>query len=259
VTAPVDAAPAPRRRRGGRIALIVLAVVVVLLAIAAVIAETQGRAWAEDRIREEVAPRLGVSDPSTVGVDIPGVLLLQAIAGRIDRVTVTAPDATAGGVPGDLELVGEGLPISGEGAARHVTATFTVDADDAGSLAGAVSGVTLEDLAFEQDAIRVGATLEAFGIGVPVGMTLVPGVDGGALSFEPVSIEAAGAAVTVDELRSGPLGGLADALLTRQRICIADALPAGLGPESVEVTPAALTARFVGDDVALTGEKGTCA
>ena len=87
----------PRRRRGAIIAAIVVAGVLVLGIVALLVAEAIAKDYARDYVRDRMVAVLGLSADAEVTVDLgSGSIILQALAGRVDAVEVTAPEVAFG-------------------------------------------------------------------------------------------------------------------------------------------------------------------
>ena len=105
--------PAKKKRRrwpwvlGG-----ILLVLAVLLVIAFFVADAYAKDYARAYIKERIVAVLGIDDPSQVKVDIgAGSVLLQALAGKLNQVDVTAGPVSFGILNGAATVHAEGVPL----------------------------------------------------------------------------------------------------------------------------------------------------
>lgn len=254
--------PAPRKRRGGLIAALVIVGIVVVLAVVAVIGEALARQQAEAIIADEVRAALQLAPEHPVEVTIDGFsVLMQAIGGRLDAVTVEAEDVAFGELVGDLTLIVEGTPIDPTQRTDSVQAVYRVAEADVAALAGFLAGTVVNDVQLDDREIRFQTEFSFFGVEFSVGIGVTPTVEDGQLAFTPSS-------VVLDEERLDAadllqqFGGLVEPLLTSQRFCVAQYLPQALDLTAVQVGDDQLVAVFQAADVALRGPGfstlGTC-
>jgi len=253
-----DATTAPRR---GRRWIAVLIVVIVLLAAAVVAAEFIARSVVTSTVRSLVVQNIGLPDDQDVDVQVPGILLPQLIAGRLDEVTVSSDDVALGPITGDVRAEMRGVPVAGGAAAENGTASVRLDEAQVRALLAQIpdfpSGtVTLAapDLTFTNE-------LSLFGVGIPVGVSVAPGAAEGELTLTPSAFELGGNLIDADALRA-QFGGVAEALLGTRSLCIADRLPTALTLTAATVQEQNLVAAFdidggVLDDPALQAD-GSC-
>ncbi len=264
VAAQVAAAPPspPRKRRGGLIALVVVLVVLVLLAIAAVVADGLVRGAIRDEVADRVRTVLELEPDHLVDVDIAGAsVLLQAAAGRFERVTVDAGEIGAGDLRGSLEIAATGIPTDLSQTADRVEATFTVAESDLPAIASALSNAEIEDVVLEQGEIRFRSALDLLGIPLEFAVGLMPEAVDGALAFTPSTLAINDEQIDLAQFAE-QFGGLGDGLLATQTVCVAEQLPRDLVLESVDVGEDALVIRLGADDAVLDGpgftERGSC-
>ena len=259
--APLPETPKRRRRwLGWAIAAGVLVVVVV---IGAFVAESVARSVATDRIHDELVTALALESDHPMDIDLgAGSLIAQALSGTVDSVDIAIDDVPLGDIVGDVVLAARGIPIDMDKPVTTVDATVTVDAANVQKLAGAVEGVDLDSVTLGDGAIEVAATLKALVFSIPVSATIAPSAQAGQLVLAPQSISINGTSTSVDELRDGPLGGVAGGLFDERSICVAQYLPAVLTLEGVDVTETAVVLDFSGDGAVLGADdlaaKGTC-
>ncbi len=234
-------ATTPRRRSRRWIA--VLIVVVVLVAGAVVAAEFIARSVVASTVRSLVVKNVGLPDDQNVDVAVAGIVLPQLLGGRLDDVTITSNDVTLGPITGDVVVEMRGVPISGGADAEGGTASVALDEDQLRTLLAQIPGfpsgtvqVAAPDLTFVNE-------LSVFGVGIPVGVSVTPGAANGDLTLAPAGFELGGNSIDADTLRA-QFGGVADAILGTQSLCIADRLPAALTLTSATVQGQNLVAAF---------------
>jgi hypothetical protein len=263
----VVAIETPKKRRhwpwvlGG-----IVLVLGILLVVAFFVAEAYAKDYARDYIKQRIVAVLGIEDPSQVKVDIgSGSVLLQALAGKLNQIDVTADDVTFGVLKGAATVHAEGVPLDQDAPVDSLEITFAVAEGDVGVLAGNLTAIPLDSLVLEEPEIVVSVTwtVPFFGTQVPIGMGIEPSADEGRIAFTPSSISALGQTYTADELRQSFLGGLAAQLLQQQSFCVAENLPAALTIVDVDVVKKDLIVKIDGDGAALGGPDlstpGTCA
>ncbi len=254
-----DAEPVRRRRPFGW--LIALLVVLVLLVTAALAAEWLARDLVTKAVRTQVADSLGVADADDVGVDIPGVLLLQLARGTIDEATLDAPDVEVDGFSGAATVTVYGLALGDTPSITGGTAAVTLDAAQLRALMGTVDGFPADTIGLAAPNVTASVDLSLFGATTTVGLALTPSADGGDLVLTPDALTFGDAQVTAEELRTR-FGRLADGVTQDWRVCVAQYLPAALTLSGVSVTGDRLVASFDIAAGSLTEEalaaKGVC-
>ena len=255
--------PAPSHRRGRRWVgpVVILGILVILVVAAFFVAEKLARDAAAAVITKPIQSALGTGQ--AVDVDFgSGFLILQALGGSVDHVTVTASNVAFAGASGDIVLTAEGVPLSTEGTVASLGATVSVNESSVQALIPALSA-SGGTLAFDNDQIVLTTQADFLGGSVPVVITLVPSAANGLLSLDPVNMTVNGDDVSIDDARSGAYGPGAAALLTPQTVCVAELLPASLALTSAGIHGEALVLAFAGSNVSLTGggftTKGSCA
>jgi len=262
-TLPLAAEPVapPRRRHRGRRWLIALIVLVVLLVAAALAGEWLARDIVPRAVKQQAVASRGVSDASSIDVDIPGILLVQLVRGTIDEATVSAPDLRIDDLSGSVAVTVRDLAFRGDPTISGGAASVTLDAAQLQALLGTVDGFPADAVGLADPDVTASTEVRVFGAAIPIGIGLRPGAAAGDLVLTPDSLTLADAEVSADELRDR-LGGLADGVLREWQVCIAQYLPAPLALADVAVTGDRLVAGFDIAATTLTEEalqaKGTC-
>lgn len=257
---PVELAPRRRRRAWPW----VLVILVVLLAAAAVAADVLVRGIAERAIAQELSSALDVPDDASVEVRIGGgSVLLQALAGGLDRVDVTVDDLALGPLTGDLTIVAEGVPLDPGAATRELRGRYSIPEEALSALAPEVAGATVDDVHVDGSEVVASGSAVIFGATLELGLGLTPSIVDGDLAVDPTSVRIGADTFTAEQLRANPLfGGLADAILQQRRVCIADRLPAALTLTSLQAGGSELVATLDASGVPLGGDafqqRGVC-
>jgi len=231
----------PQRRR--RWPWIVTLVIVIALVVGAwFLAEAIARSIVTSAIRGLVTTNLELPPGQTLEVEVEGAVIPQLIGGSLDDVTIAADDIVLQGIAGDVTVQVRDVALNGSsmGAA---TATVELDADQLRTLMAQIEGFPASTLAIAEPDVTISTELSLLGVGIPVGVSLVPSASGGSLVLTPASIQVAGADVTADELRR-QFGVLSNAVLRDWPVCVAQYLPAGLVLSAVHVTGDELVAGF---------------
>jgi len=255
--------PRPKRRRRLLGWLIAGGVLVVLLVVGFVVAENVVRAQNAARLHDEIVTAFGLDADHPTRIDFgPGSLLLQAVSGKVDEVDIAVDDVPFGDITADVAFSARGVALDAANAADSVSATATLDETDVGSLRDYLSGIRLDSITLGDGTIDVSTTVDALFLSVPVSASITPSAAGGDLVFTPTSVTVNGAVVSIDDLRSGPLGGIASRFLGSQSFCVAQYLPAAISLDDVTVADDAVVLSFEGEKVRLGGSdlsaKGSC-
>ncbi|GAB3606912.1 hypothetical protein GCM10027413_23210 [Conyzicola nivalis] len=260
--APVlPAAPKVRRRWIGW--AIAGGVLLVLIVVGLFVGEAAARAYATERIHDELVTAFELDADHPTDIDLGGgSLLLQAASGTVDGVDVAIDDVPLGDLTGDITLAATGVPIDTTQPAETIAATATLDEDDVASLRDYLSGIQLDSITLGDGVIDVSATVRALFLTVPVSAAIEPTAQDGQLVFSPESVTVNGSVVSVDQLLAGPLANVASGFLGAQTFCVAQYLPAAITLDGVSVSTDELELSFSGENVALGGAdlstKGTC-
>jgi hypothetical protein len=257
------AAPKKKRRRWPWVLGGVVVVLGILLTIAFFVAEGYAKDYARDYIKERIIAVLGIEPGTPVTVDIgDGSVLLQALAGKLNQIDVTAGQVTFGILKGAATVHAEGVPLDQNAPVEALEITFAVAESDVGALAGNLSGAQLDSIVLEEPEIVTSTTFSIFGFQIPVGMGIEPSADKGQIVFTPTSIRLGDESYTAESLRD-TFGGFADQLLQQQSFCVAENLPGALTIVDVDVVAKDLVVKIDGDGAALGGADlstpGTCA
>jgi len=247
-----------KRRRGLTVLLYVLVALVVLLAILAVVAELVARPIAEKAIQSEIEKSLPESSSGHVGVKINGFsVILQAISGKLDDVTLTSDHLVVDKIPIGGHIDVTRVPLKVGGTTGPVTGKLSFD--QAALNAFLKSSGTLGTLTLGSNTLVYDRSLTFIGIPVGVHVTAAPAVSQGgkALALNP----------TAASITSGSINVGTDALLPliKQQtsdVCIASLVPQGLTVTKIAVTPTRATISLHAPSLPLSKsgleQKGTC-
>ena len=234
--------------------LVLVLVLIGLVVAAFFVAEKLARDAAGGVISQPIRSALDSTAP--VKVDLgPGLFLLQAAGGSLDRVTITTAGMPVGEGAADLELIALGLPLDAGGTADSVHATLSLDATAMQSVVPAGSTVTFADGSFivaSQPDLGAGAT--------PVELTVVPSAAEGVVALEVTAVSVNGAPVPLEDVLAGAYGAAAAALVAPAPLCVSSYLPAALVLSAASVEGQNLVLVFDGTAVKIGGlsTKGTC-
>ncbi|MGV8876737.1 MAG: LmeA family phospholipid-binding protein [Rhodoglobus sp.] len=228
-------------------------IIAVLVIASVIIVETVGRAAAERLVRAEIATALGITTVTSVDVDLgPGSLIVQAITGGIDEVTITADHFEVNGLTASVRLVATDVPLIQTEPLNTLSLQIAIPGGEVSKLAATLSGLELDSIALQTDTIRVSTVLSLAFISIPVAVDLLPVVAAGSLGFEPQSIVLADQNISVPDLRNNPLlSGVAGTLLSTQTFCVASAMPAALTIDSAAIRNNELIVELSADHIAL--------
>ncbi|WP_157981713.1 LmeA family phospholipid-binding protein [Protaetiibacter intestinalis] len=256
VTSP---APLPRRRRAWPW---VLGGIVLLVAGAAVAVDLLARGYAEDLIADRVADALDVPAGTPVEVDLGGgSILLQALGGSIDEVGIRVDALGLGPLSGDLAIDAEGVPIDPAQPTRALTASFTIPEAALQGISSELSGVPIDSVTLAEPEIVADGTVSVFGLSLPLGLGLTPGVADGAIAFTVTSIRIGDQQLDTAALTGDPVwGAIAGTVLQQRSVCIADRLPDALTLADADVVGGTLRVVLDGSGAPLADydTKGTC-
>jgi hypothetical protein len=259
----VEAPPRKRRRWTFVVGGVVL-VVAILGTVAFFIADNYAKNYATDLIKQRIVAVLGLPEDAPVDVRIGGgSVLLQALAGRLQSVDVSADDVTFGSLTGSATLHAEQVPLDENAATKVLDVTFELPEEQVVSvLSSDVSGFDLESIELEEPEIVASTTLDLFFFTLPVSIGLVPSAEEGIVVLTPETVTLGDQDYTADELRE-QLGQLAEPFLATQQMCVKDALPVALTIVDVDVVRSDLVLKIDGDGAVLGGPDlstpGTCA
>jgi len=255
--------PKKKRRFGWLIALVIIAV---LLVVGFFVGDSIARQYATDLVRDRIIEVLKLDKNTDVGVDLgAGSILLQAIGGTVNDVTVDVPELEFGDISAAATLTAGGVPLDTSKPVEKLGITVTVTEEQAQKLKTFLSGIDLKSIELGNGVISVATDFDVLGLlTVPVAVDLAPSATAGGISFDPKTIVLDGNQISVEDLRSNPLvSALAGQLLQSQTFCVAEYLPRALTLEDVDVIGNELVIKINGDGTALGGKEistmGVCA
>jgi len=258
-----DAAkPKPKRRRW--LWRVIGGLVLVILIVGVVLVETVGRSVATQLVRDNIVSSFGLDSIDGVAVDLgSGSLLVQALTGGLDVVTIDIDRFEVNGLESSARLVATEVPLDQTKPLETLTIDVTVPGDQIDQLAGSLSGLDLDSIELKGSAIRVSTVFEVLFIRVPVSVDLLPVAAGDAIAFEPQSVLLGDEEISVADLRNNQLfSALAGSLLDSREFCVASSLPTALEIDEVEVQSSDLMIRLSADGIPLDDAKwkeyGTC-
>lgn len=245
--------PAAKRRRPV-LAAVIVGIVVLLIAVLLVIADTMVRTVVRDTIASELDTALPIERGSDVAVEVGGFsMLAQLLAGRLERIEVTADAVDFGLISGAAEAVATGVPLDRSRPADSVTIDLFVAEEQLVNLADNLSGIPLDTISIEGDQILLETDVRVFGIPIPISIGIAPGAADGQLTFDPNSLSVSQATVTAEQLRR-VLGPVADTVLQTRSFCIAEFLPEAFTLTSADIRRNELVVRLGADTVILSDE-----
>ena len=237
--------------------IVVLAVVGALVTFALIEGDKIVRDIATGVVRTGVTSALELPEGQKVDVELgDGLLVFQAVTGKIDSVDVHIPGYVFGGATGTLDLTITGVPLDPGKPVAGVSADVSFDEANMLLLGAYLSSAPLNSVVLADDAITIGADLA----GNAVTVALAPSTANNAVLFTPTAVTAGGVPSTVEEVLAGPLAPLAAPMLTSQALCVGQYLPAKLAVSGVVVRDKQLVITAKGADVALAAlaSKGNC-
>lgn len=251
------------RRHPVRIVLILLAVLV-LLVVAFFVTEAIAKRYAADAVRARIIEVLAL-DPSTpIEVDLgSGSILLQALRGSIDSVTVNADTIAFGDLSGSARVTATHVPLDDTKPLGTLGIVVTITEADVSKLAGYLSGIDLTKIELIEGVIRASAEVNVLFATLPVTVDLLPSAHDGAIAFDPQTIRLGTSQLSVADLRANPLvSSIAGDILRSRDVCVASYLPKALTVSGVDVVGSNLQISITGDGVTLGGSElstlGTC-
>jgi len=240
-------------------------VVIIILIVGVVLVETVGRSVATQLVRDKIVASLGLESNDGVAVDLgSGSLIVQALTGGVDVVTVDIDSFEVNGITSSARLVATEVPLNQSKPLETLTIDVTMPGNQIDKLAGSLSGLELDSIELNGSAIRVSTVFELLFIRIPVAVDLLPVAAGDAIAFEPQSVLLGDEEISVADLRENRLfSGLAGSLLDSREFCVASSLPTALSIDEVEVQGTDLVIRLSADGIPLDDatwkEYGTCA
>lgn len=261
---PVETSP-PRKRRRWLGWLIALLVLVVLVIVGFIVGDSLARQYAKDYVREQVIQVLELPAQTEVDVELgTGSIILQAIRGSIDEVTVGIDELTVGAITGSARLTATDVPLDGAKPLNTLGIVVTIPEAEVRKLAGNFSGMELKTIDLADGLITIGTEVNILNfLTIPIAIDLAPTAKEGAISFDPQVIRAGEDEISVADLRANALfSSIAGDLLNARDFCVADSLPQALSITRVAVVGTDLVVALSGDGTALGGPEmatvGTC-
>lgn len=246
------------RRRGAGCATVPLVVVglAVVLVLLLVAADLVARPLAESRAAAEIEDSLPAGSTGGVDVDIHGFsVILQAVRGRLDDVTITGDDLALAGVPVGLRVDVADVPVDGRGTTGRADGTVTVDGDalnalqavrDTGGSFTLGDGEVTFDRSFEVPLLG----------DVPVRVTGEPvlAADGSRLTVTPTAASVPGSGLRIDDERVLSTFAL--------DLCAAQYVPEQIDLVDLDVRPEGLSVGLTSAGLPLSSDaftsRGTC-
>jgi len=245
--------PRKKRRFGWLIAIVVVAAVLVT---GFFVGDHFARQYATDLVRERIIEVLKLDKNTQIAVGLgSGSILLQAIGGSVNDVTVDIPELELGEISAGASVTAAGVPLDMSKPVEKLGITVTVTKEQAQKLKTFLSGIDLTSIELGGGVISVGTDFDVFGLlKVPVSVDLAPSATEGGIAFDPQTIVLDGNPISVQDLRNNPLvSALAGQLLASQTFCVAEYLPQALTLTDVDVVGETLVLKINGDGTALGG------
>jgi len=245
--------PRKKRRFGWLIAIVVVAAVLVA---GFFVGDHFARQYATDLVRERIIEVLKLDKNTQIAVGLgSGSILLQAIGGSVNDVTVDIPELELGEISAGASVTAAGVPLDMSKPVEKLGITVTVTEEQAQKLKTFLSGIDLTSIELGGGVISVGTDFDVFGLlKVPVSVDLAPSATQGGIAFDPQTIVLDGNPISVQDLRNNPLvSALAGQLLASQTFCVAEYLPQALTLTDVDVVGETLVLKINGDGTALGG------
>jgi hypothetical protein len=255
---PEPQAPAPRRRRPRWLRLLLaIGIPVVVIVVVLVVVDTAARAYAEQRVSDEIEKNLPADIRGEVRTHIGGFSVLQQyLSGSFQRVELDAPKLVVQGAPLSATVVATGVPADFSKPIADATGTLRIDQTSLNTLVkipGATGDITLGDGTIGYD-----GKIDL--LGLPVGYTVT------------ATPEAAGSQVLLKPDKANLTTGAGDVNLSRLLqaltsqgpfpVCAAQYLPAGVQVSDIRVTPGHATVELTASDFVLDqkflNSKGSC-
>jgi LmeA-like phospholipid-binding len=254
--------PARRKRHPIRAIIVTLIVLAALLVPGYFVAESLAEAAAKNYVQAGVAKELSVASTDDVHVNLgKGSIILQAIQGRVKKLTVGIDRFSTDTVTGSARFTATGVPLSTSKAVDTMGIVIDVDPTSLTSMVAAASGSPKATVILVGQDIRIGTSVTVLGKKLPVSVDLIPTVAKGQLVFTPHAITLNKSHFTVKSLLASPIGSLVKGLVTPRVECVASSLPRDLALTNVAVTGDHLVLTLAGSDVTLDNlsTKGSCA
>ncbi len=211
-----------RRRRRWPWVLLTLIVIAGLLVGAA---EVLARIIAPGIVRDQVATALNLPADQEIEVSLPGFLVGQLIAGRVDEVGLRADDVDLGGLRGDIDATITGVALDGR-SIDGIAGTMRIGSEHLLAIL-ASADLPLDEARLDAGMVTLAGTVRVLGVGVPIEISVEAEVADGTVLLHPFAFELASVRVDREGLidRLGPVGV---ALTGPFPVCLADRMPRGV-------------------------------
>ena len=254
----LPSAEAPARRRRPRWLKLLLGIgIPVVVVVILVIADVAVRAYAEQRVSDEIEKSLPSDIQGQVHTHIGGFSVIQQyLSGTVPRVELDAPRVVVTGAPLRAKVVATGVPADFSKPISEATGTLSISQDSLNKLVqipGATGDITLNDGTIGYD-----GSIDLLGLPVGYTVTATPEAAGDQvlLTADKASLKTGAGNVNLDRLLQS---------LTSQGpfpVCAAQYLPEGVKVSDIQVTPGRATVTLTASDFVLDekflGSKGSC-
>jgi LmeA-like phospholipid-binding len=254
----------PRKRHRGRRALIILLIVVIVLVAGFFVADYFAKKYATSYVQQQVAKELDLTSTRSVDVDLgSGSILLQALSGRIDDVSVKVDPLVVNGLSGSATLVAHGVPLSTTVPVTSLGVSVRIPSSTIHTAITQIPSLApyKPTVAIGKKDVDVAATVSVFGLPQRVGVTLSPKVTKGKPGFAIESAEFDGVKISATAL-DRYIPGVAAILHSGVSLCIANELPKSFKLTGISLKGQSLVSTFSGDGVRLNSaslsQKGIC-
>ncbi|RDV44195.1 DUF2993 domain-containing protein [Leifsonia sp. ku-ls] len=254
---PETTAPTRRRRPRWLRLLLWIGIPVVVLVVLLVVVDSAARAYAEQRVSDEIEKNLPADVKGQVTTHIGGFSVLQQyLSGTFQRVELDAPHVVANGAPLSASLVATGVPTDFSKPVSQATGTLQISQESLNKLVQ-IPGAT-GDITLGEGTIGYDGSISLLGLPVQYTVTATPEAAGDQVLLKPekANLKTGAGNVNLDRLLQA---------LTSQGpfpVCAAQYLPDGVQVDDIQVTPGHATVRLTASDFvmneAFLKSKGSC-
>ncbi|MGO4536922.1 LmeA family phospholipid-binding protein [Leifsonia sp. 2MCAF36] len=254
---PAPPAPARRPRPRWLRLLLWIGIPVVAIVVLLVVVDSAARAYAEQRVSDEIEKNLPSDIQGQVSTHIGGFSVLQQyLSGTFQSVELTAPNVVAKGAPLSAKLVATDVPADFSKPISHATGTLSISQDSLNKLVqipGTTGDITLGDGTIGYD-----GSIDLLGLPVGYAVTATPKAAGKQVLLSPdkASLKTGAGNVNLNRLLQA---------LTSQGpfpVCAAQYLPDGVQVADIGVTPGHATVTLTASDFVMDqkflNSKGSC-
>ena len=227
-----------------------LIAVVVAFGVLAGLGEVALRLIVPSTVAGAVRSQLKLTADHPVDVSLGGSALLSALQGRVGNIMVAVADAPLyEGLTADVQVEAGSVPFNPFwGEMRDASVTLTVPQEQLGPAISVFTNGLVDEGEIRDGALKVGRTMEIFGMPVPLSATLRLAIDGdGNVEVQPEGLSAAGLDVGPEQLQQ-MTGSLLEPLLQPRTVCVRDQLPRGV--ELTSITLSSLGSAVITADLA---------